>query len=184
MVEKVTFDADNRLIIVNNGIMQLDAEADLYSAAKRMWKDNSTLNKLRLPFRTVAGDPLGQNREIGPYFFLQNQVGSDWRIRPHEADHELTILGNLYAENVSLPIKVPTLGGYTVIISIDKSSLTQVIESNVSGLTEEESDRLMEIQDIKAKTDSLPPDPTSTSELADIHGEGNWEKAIGFTRKE
>ena len=137
MVEKVTFDAANRLIIVNTGITQLDAETDLYSAAKREWKDDIELNKLRLPFRTVAGDPLGQNREVGAYFFLQNQSGADWRIRPDEADHELVILGNLYAEDSEAPMFVPTLGSYTVTISMERSSLTQVLISG-SGVTEQD----------------------------------------------
>jgi len=125
MVDKVSFDADNRLVIVNEGETSLDAEADLYSAAKRTWKNDSTLNKLRPPFRTVAGDPIGDNRVIGAYFFLQNQAGAGWRIRPYEADHELTIFGNLYAEDSYYPMLVPTLGGYTVAIHIEKSSLTQ-----------------------------------------------------------
>jgi len=137
MVDKVSFDADNRLVIVNEGETSLDAEADLYSAAKRTWKNDSTLNKLRPPFRTVAGDPIGDNRVIGAYFFLQNQAGAGWRIRPYEADHELTIFGNLYAEDSYYPMLVPTLGGYTVAIHIEKSSLTQKLISG-SGVTEQD----------------------------------------------
>ena len=125
MVEKVTFDPDNKLIIINDGITSIDVEADMYSAFKRMWKEDSLLNKLRSPFRTVGGDPLSSTLSAGAYFFLQNQAGSDWRIRPYEGDHELTIIGNLYAEDASLPIIVKTLGYFTVSVGLEKSSLTQ-----------------------------------------------------------
>lgn len=124
MAAKVTFDAVNRLIIVNDGVTELDAKIDLYSDAKKTWKEDTTLNKLRLPFRTIAGDPLPGGLIVGAYFFLQNQAG--WRIRPHEADHELIIIGNLYPEDELLPIIVPTLGPYTVTITQERSSLTQV----------------------------------------------------------
>ncbi|GAH00150.1 unnamed protein product, partial [marine sediment metagenome] len=125
MVEKVTFDPDNRLIIINDGVTSLDAEIDLYSAAKREWKDDETLNKLKLPLRTIAGDPLPGGKFYGAAFFLQNQAG--WRIRPHEADHELMLVGNLYPEDEFLPIIIPTIGPYTVTVSMERSSLTQMI---------------------------------------------------------
>ena len=139
MVEKVTFDADARLIIVNYGVTLLDAEIDLYSAAKREWKNNHTLNKLRPPFRSVAGDPLGGSRFIGAYFFLQNQIEAGWRIRPSEANHELVIIGNLYSEDASQPMFVSTLGEHTVAIHIEKSSLTQKLVTG-SGVTPQDKE--------------------------------------------
>jgi len=158
LTEKVTFDADNRLIIVDNGITSLDAEVDLYSAAKRMWKDDVTLNKLKLPFRTVAGDPLGGSRVVGAYFFLQNQVGADWRIRPSEADHELMIIGNLYSEDPTQPMITPTLGDYTVTVHIEKSSLTQKLISG-SGVTQQDKEDIAE--EVWTHTDGL--------KLSDLH---------------
>ncbi|MFQ6062619.1 MAG: hypothetical protein ACE5J9_05530 [Methanosarcinales archaeon] len=131
MGAKVTFDGDNRLIIVNSGVTSLDVEVDLYSDGKEDWKTDPDLKKLRFPFRVIGGDPLGAGLNAGAYFFLQNQAGADWRIRPQEADHELVITGNLYAEDASLPIFVPTLGDYTVTIRLETSSLTQ--EKEVPG---------------------------------------------------
>ena len=155
MVEKVIFDADSRLIIVDNGVTSLDAEIDLYSAAKREWKDDPTLNKLKLPFRTVAGDPLGGTRVVGAYFFLQNQVGADWRIRPSEADHELVIVGNLYPEDSTQPMIVPTLGEYTVTVHIEKSSLTQKIISG-SGITQQDKkDIAVEVWGLESRGEAI-----------------------------
>ena len=166
MVEKVIFDADSRLIIVDNGVTSLDAEIDLYSAAKREWKDDPTLNKLKPPFRTVAGDPLGGTRVVGAYFFLQNQVGADWRIRPSEADHELVIVGNLYPEDSTQPMIVPTLGEYTVTVHIEKSSLTQKIISG-SGVTQQDKEEIAE--EVWTHTDGL--------KLSDLHDLelGRWK---------
>jgi hypothetical protein len=127
MAEKVTFDPVNRLIIVDNGITELDAKVDLYSDAKEDWASDATLNKLRLPFRTIGGDPLGGGLTAGAYFFLQNQNG--WRLRPYEGDHELRIVGNFYPEDAGSPVIVPTLGDYTVLVRLETSSLTQATDA-------------------------------------------------------
>ena len=138
MTEKITIDVPNRLIIINAGITSLDVKVDIYSGAKRLWKEDPNLNKLKFPFRVLGGDPLGGELSAGAYFFLQNQSGYNWRIRPYEGDHELTITGNLYAEDSSLPIFISTIGDYTVQIRLETSSLTQVITS--SGLAESDKE--------------------------------------------
>jgi len=127
-LSKVTFDAPNRLIIVNEGITELDVKKDLYSEAKRQWKNDPELTKFRFPFRVIGGDPIGGGLFAGSFFFLQNQSGYDWRIRPQEADHELLVIGNLYPEDATLPMFVPTLGNYTVTLKLERSSLTQLAD--------------------------------------------------------
>lgn len=127
MAGKVTFDASNRLIIVQSGITELDVKADLYSDAKEDWKTDAVLNRLRFPFRTVGGDPLGGGITAGAYFFLQNDNG--WRLRPQEADHELTLVGNLYPEDSAQAVVVPTLGAFTVLVRLETSSLTQATDA-------------------------------------------------------
>ena len=121
---KVTFHGDTRLIVVNEGDggHNLDAAIDLYSDWKE-WMLQGDNAKFVPAFRTIGGDPLGAGLSAGAYFFLQNQEG--WRIRPHEDSHELTITGNLYAEEATLPMFVPSLGGYTIAIKLERSSLTQ-----------------------------------------------------------
>lgn len=127
MAEKVTFDPVNRLIIVDSGITELDVKVDLYSDAKEDWKSDATLNKLRFPFRTIGGDPLGGGRFAGAYFFLQNDNG--WRLRPYEGDHELTLVGNFYPEDSAQGIIVPTVGDFTVLVRLETSSLTQATDA-------------------------------------------------------
>jgi hypothetical protein len=121
---KVTFYGDIRLIAVNDGDENhdLDAAIDLYSDWKE-WMLEGDNAKYVPAFRTIGGDPLGSGLSAGAYFFLQNHEG--WRIRPHGDSHELTITGNLYSEDATLPMFVPPIGGHTIAIKMERSSLTQ-----------------------------------------------------------
>lgn len=120
----VTFDGINRLIVATSGTTTIDVKADLYSDWKE-WVLSGTNSRFVQAFRTAGGDPLGGGLTAGAFFFIQNQSGSDWRIRPQEASHELKVVGNLYPEDTALPIFVPTTGSHTVTIVQERSSLTQ-----------------------------------------------------------
>lgn len=125
---KVIFDGTNRLIIANSGTVELDVKSDLYSEWKRFLTGSNNA-KYKAAFRAFGNDPLGGSLFAGSFFFLQNQSGSNWRVRPQEANHELKIVGNLYAEDPTLPSFVSTTGSYTVSINLEKSSLTQLVDS-------------------------------------------------------
>lgn len=127
MGTKATFDAINKLITliqapVNNQ-STLSTTIDLYSDAKEDWKTDNILNKFTFPFRVIGGDNLGGGLTAGSYFFLRNDLG--WRIKPYEADHELSIDGNLYANDPTAPLFKTTTGGFTVAVRLNTSSLTQ-----------------------------------------------------------
>lgn len=117
--QKVTFDGPNRLILVNDGVTEIDVEVDIYSD----WKEWVTLydhGKYPPAMRTVGGDPTTGGRALGATFFLRN----GWRIRTWEGDHRLVVTGNLYTDEGEPPF-VPVTGPYTTII-----------ESNVSNLVD------------------------------------------------
>lgn len=121
-----TFDGDNLLIIMTAGTTEVDATT-LYSD----WKDWQLVNdnsKYFEAFRTIGGDPLGGALEAGDYYFLRNDYG--WRIRPQEADHDLQINGNLYGEDPALPLFIPTIGNFTVLVKQQLSSLTQTVNDS------------------------------------------------------
>jgi len=108
-MSKVTFDGPNKLIICNTGVTQLDVQVDLYSD----WKEwaVSGMNIVYLPaFRVVGGDPLYGSVVLAPSYFLIN----NWKIRPDEANHRLTVEGNLFTEDGGSPY-VATLGAYNVL---------------------------------------------------------------------
>jgi hypothetical protein len=127
----VTFDPVTRVISASAGVRSLPVLRDLYSEAKRQWLDDPILRRLAFPFRIFGGDPLTDTLNAGAFVFLQNQDG--WRIRPDEADHELVIEGNLYAESLTDPMFVPTLGAFTVSIFLERSSLTQTVQVSGGG---------------------------------------------------
>ena len=125
MPAKLTVNLGARLIILNPDVTELDAQVDFYSDLKEFWLASTNGEiAVEFPFRTIGGDPIGGGLKAGAFFFLRNDLG--WRIRPQEANHELTINGNLYPEDANLPMFVPTVGNYTVTIGLNRSSLTQL----------------------------------------------------------
>jgi len=131
-----TFDGPNALIILPLGVTAISIN-DLWSR----WIDWTLTgdNSKYLPaFRTSGGDPIGGGQFAGTYFFLENQAGSGWRIRPSEENQQLTITGNLFAEDSASPIFVPTLGGYTVLVNTNTSALTQLQGETISTSPMEE----------------------------------------------
>lgn len=120
----VTIDGPNRLIVVNAGIDSLDVKQDVYSYWKN-WVLDSDNAKYPPAFRSTGGDPIGGGKFAGANFFIDTSVG--WKLRPREADHELTLDGNLYPEDVTVPMLTPTLGGYTVAVILERSSLATAV---------------------------------------------------------
>jgi len=140
---KVTFDGTDKKIIVDNGITELDVQIDLYSDFKEWLKTgNNGDNAKYLPaMRTVGGDPTTGTKSVSPYFFLMN----GWKIRPQEADHTLTITGNLFVddpETYGYNLTIPTLGDYTVTVVLSTTSDAITVSAG-SGLDTEEHDQLM-----------------------------------------
>ena len=111
-MEKITHDAANRLIIVTTppvaGLITLDVRADLYSASKRRWLTDLTLNRLKFPWAAEGGTTLPSGQATPRSFVLR----APWKIRPYEADHTMILTGNIFAETGALT--VPTLGAFRV----------------------------------------------------------------------
>ena len=111
-MEKVTHDPVNRLIIVTaapvSGRITIDVLAELYSASKRAWLADTALNKLKFPWAPEGGTVLPSGQSTPRSFILIDP----WKIRPYEADHNLILTGNIFAETGSLT--VPTLGNFRV----------------------------------------------------------------------
>lgn len=118
VMAKFTVDGPNLLLIAQAGVVDVDVQIDLYSDAKEHWLTTAD-NKFEFPFRTIAGDPIRAGVLFGDGYFLQN----GWKIRPDEADHDLTIAGNLFLDVGETPgIFVPTVGAFTVLATIERST--------------------------------------------------------------
>lgn len=135
---KATFDTDNLLILLDqvapvSSKVEIDTQVDLYSDAKEDWASVAAFMNFEFPFTTVGGDEIGAGREVGDYYFLRTDLG--WRIRPYEADHELTITGNLYPYTPGDTMIVPTSSAATVAVLLERSQLTQTVQTGVGSAT-------------------------------------------------
>lgn len=95
--DKVTFDAVNRLILVNPGVTSIDIKQDVYSAWKR-WKRAELSNAAVEPaMRTVGGDPTTNAQRLGDTYFLIN----NWKLVLNFATTGAT--GILYSDDYATP---------------------------------------------------------------------------------
>ena len=100
-----TFDPINKRIILDTTSI---SAIQIYSQWVD-WAAESDNLKYGVVIRQVGSDDLGTGLSIPPYFFLQG----NWRVRPMEDHHNLSITGNLFVEGGGEPV-VPTLGTYQV----------------------------------------------------------------------
>lgn len=132
LFHKVTFDSVNKLILVNNGVTELDWKADVYSAWKEWVQLDSHKDNAAVPpaIRAIGGDNITADgtRTVGSTFFLIN----GWRIKPWGGDYRLSILGNVYTEEGN-PIYVPVEGNYKIVIEQTLSSLVEVVTLDGTG---------------------------------------------------
>ena len=120
----ITFDPATKRVILDSASV---TATELYSRSAD-WLALSDNAKYGAVFRQVGGDDLGSGLSIPPYFFLQNT----WRIRPMEANHNLTITGNLFVDGGGVPV-VSTLGTFQVNVNYTVPVQAQGI--NTSGST-------------------------------------------------
>ena len=121
--QKVTFDGPNKIIIVNEGVTELDFRVDVYSAWKEWILDPTQVNaKWEEAVSAVGGDPLPGNRLLGTTYFLEN----GWRMRTWEGDHELTVTGNAFTREGD-SLFVSTLNPWTITINLNTSTIVETI---------------------------------------------------------
>jgi len=76
LYHKVTFDGENRIIRVNDGVTDLDIQTDIYSDWKE-WVKSMPDNATWLPaIRTVGGDATVEGQKAGDIYFLIN----NWKL--------------------------------------------------------------------------------------------------------
>ena len=129
--QKVTFDGINKLILVNEGVTELNFQEDVYSAWKEWLRDPNQQNAKYIDaVSAVGGDPLPGARALGTTFFLEN----GWRMRTWNGDHELTLSGNAFTREGD-PLFVTALGNNTITINLNTSTLVETIfgETNITA---------------------------------------------------
>jgi hypothetical protein len=117
---KVTFDGANRLILVNQGVTEIDVKEDLYSD----WKEWSVMydhGKYEPAMRAVGGDPTVGGNFLGSTYFLTN----GWRLKSWSGEYRLSLTGNLYTNE-----------GEPAFVSADGTRNNIEISYNISTLVE------------------------------------------------
>lgn len=93
LYHKVTFDGANRIILVNDGVTELDIKKDVYSDWKE-WAAAIPDNAVWLPaIRTVGGDPTVSGQRAGDIYFLIN----GWKL--HIDLTKVRVTGILFSDN-------------------------------------------------------------------------------------
>jgi hypothetical protein len=132
---KVTADPITRVIQLLEapvgGLASIDVQYDLYSRLKEDWLVTPDLRKLHFCFNTEGGTVVTTGKKSGAYFFLRNDLG--WRIRPFDADHELTIEGMLYPSDITIPM-ILTPANRTIGYFNERSNLAQSIASETDAV--------------------------------------------------
>lgn len=145
-----SFDGPNKLIILSS-TSTLDLR-DMWSRYTE-WLAISDNSKYLPALTTVGGEDIdvSAGTQIPIYIFLQN----GWRIRPMEEAHTLSVVNGILVVFGGGDPFVDTLGDYRV--GIRYSQPVQAININQPLVAA-----------IKAKTDNLPVDPASSTELTQI----------------
>jgi len=163
--QKVVFDGPNKTIFVSEGVTELDATIDIYSAWKE-WSINSpeqgTATTWPKAITAIGGDPITEDRNVGTTFFLEN----GWRIQPFpsKTPYTLTVEGNLYTREVG---ETPFLFAEGVSTSLVRSNIVDLIRVEALGINITE-------QDIAAIADQV-----WNEALADHTTDGTTGKKLG-----
>lgn len=126
----ITFDPVNKRIILDTSTV---SAVEIYSRSVD-WLSIDDNMKYGLIIRQVGSDDLGGGLSIPPYFFLQG----DWRVRPMEQDHTLTLDGNLFVDGGGDPV-VQTVGNYNVLVKSVVPVQAQGISTSGTQPVEENS---------------------------------------------
>ena len=136
-----SFNGVTKIIQLSAGT-SLDVK-DLYSRWKD-WTQNGGSGYLQA-MSIVGGDPVDISNGIyvTTYVFLEN----GWKIRPYSANHTLKVSNGVLLTSTGEDPFILAEGSYNVLIQYSQPVRTEsvAIETGVSGLTTEESEKLMNI---------------------------------------
>jgi hypothetical protein len=119
---KITFDGDNKQIIINEQYNTISVKTDIYSAAKRWLQRRQNLNYLN-PIRCIGGDPITGGLYAGDIYFLEN----NWQVI---VNTQITVAGTLYNDNTSLNVFIINSGG-----GVTATTSNLAYAYNTSGVT-------------------------------------------------
>lgn len=155
----IVFDATLKRVILDTVSV---SASEIYSRWVD-WVGAGDNSKHTPAFRSLGGDELGDGISVPPYFFLLN----GWRIRPKEANHTLTITGNLFVDGGGDPI-VSTLGNFNVLVKSVVPVQAQVVSTGggSGGLDSNQARMLLEMYTLLGLDPANPLMVTNTTRAA------------------
>jgi len=161
----VTFELNatgpNVIVEISTGGDNTIAALEIFSEWKQWLLDDPTRLGYPQAFSVEGGQPKTPTTELGQSFFMHSP---DWVFRPAELDHKLTIVGDIGVLGGVGSFIVPTLGGYTVLVELERSAL-------ITGLATDQPLTAQEIRDAM-KLDASAGAPSAGSvdlRLAELH---------------
>lgn len=161
LYHKVTFDGENKLILVNFGETNIDVDQDIYSDWKEWWRvrDNA---KFQQVVRSIGGDPTTSGSFAGATYFLTN----GWKIRTWEGNHTLNVDGNLFTDSGEDPF-VNTIDAHNILVRQTVSNIVdKVVLSGSGGLTDDDRTTIGNIETIVTQIKSDVSTVVSSSFIA------------------
>lgn len=120
-----TFNGTTLRIALPPGQTAVDVREELYTAWKEFLLADFPVNGAFPPaFSTEGGTTTVVGEASGRNYFLRNDLG--WRIIPPEEDIEIVLSGNLFKTDQDLDMILPTVGGFNVLTTIQRSSLSLI----------------------------------------------------------
>ena len=143
-----------------NGFVALNVQEEVWSDLIIDWENDLTLRGHTFPVVAIGGQTISAGKLGTTYVLLD-----PWHIHPYEGDHTFDVNGNLFTESALTHLVAPTVGNYTVTVNRNLSTLVEVVQTDVSGLTPTESQALI---DIASDVDGLVTDVTALSALTTL----------------
>jgi hypothetical protein len=191
LLHKVTFDGEQRLIIIAPEVTDIDVRQDIYSDWKE-WLRVRDYAKFPRALRTIGGDPTEPGQRAGDQYFLMN----GWRIRTWEGDHQLNVAGSIFVDPTAdtgftqldrptTTINVPTLLPQNIVISTVRSNLVTTIEvaaqnTGSAGLTDQDRQTIQNTETLTTAINTIVqnlPDSGSLSTMS-----SNIDSILGSAR--
>lgn len=173
---KVTFDGVNKLILINNGVTDIDVQIDIYSSWKEWALQSENLKYLKA-LNIVGGEPTVGAEKLDSTYFLIN----GWRIKPYPGSYTLNIVGNLFEVNggsIKVDSDVSPYFSNNITLNLNTSVIVRRIETTVTGSWVLDSSTVVTaslvpsqsvaLYDIQTTTDALSLDFQSTKYQGEI----------------
>ena len=126
---KYNFDGSNKTIYLIDDNDRTIIAQDMYSQWKKWLVDD--INNMAYPqaMRSFGGDAISQTKYVAPYI----EVLNDWIIKPFDGNYTITVEGNLFGTNGSIPFINADNG--TVIISMETTGNALALKTGSTDLS-------------------------------------------------